>query len=452
MSEKLVSPAILSGFMELLPQEQIVFDRMKKTIENGFRRYGFWPLDTPAIEKSEVLFSKGGGETTKQIYRIDKGASSTEQALRFDLTVPMARYVALHESELPFPFRRYQIAKVYRGERSQKGRYREFYQCDIDIVGREQLAVENDAEMPSVIYHIFQELGIGAVSFHINNRRLLNGFFATLGVSDSEGVLRAIDKLAKIGEEAVSDLLREEGLTEKIVSALFDFLKPLESNEATLAMLEELSAALDEKTDSMDAVAVYREGLNELRLVYERMQAFGVPAERICIDLSITRGLDYYTGTVFETFLCGYESIGSICSGGRYDNLASNFTKTHLPGVGLSIGLTRLYYQLQQAGLVAPEKGEYLRALVLPMSEEDVAYAIETANVLRAAGVCTQIYLEGGKTKKKLTYADRLGARYVVLIGEQERAEQRVALKDLTDGTQRSISREELLERLCGGR
>lgn len=452
MSEKLVSPAILSGFMELLPQEQIVFDRMKETIENGFRRYGFWPLDTPAIEKSEVLFSKGGGETTKQIYRIDKGASSTEQALRFDLTVPMARYVALHESELPFPFRRYQIAKVYRGERSQKGRYREFYQCDIDIVGREQLAVENDAEMPSVIYHIFQELGIGAVSFHINNRRLLNGFFATLGISDSEGVLRAVDKLTKIGEEAVSGLLREEGLSEETVGALFDFLKPLESNAATLTMLDRVGAALDERATSPGTAAAYREGLNELRLVYERMQAFGVPEERICIDLSITRGLDYYTGTVFETFLCGYELIGSICSGGRYDNLASNFTKTHLPGVGLSIGLTRLYYQLQQAGLISSEKGEYIRALVLPMSGEDLAYAIETANFLRAAGVCTQIYLEGGKAKKKLAYADRVGARYAVLIGEQERAEQRVALKDLTNAAQWSVTREELLERLCGGR
>ncbi len=438
---EIIAPSVLSGFMELLPEDQVLFNRIKDTIKEKFELYGFWPLDTPAIEKSEILFAKGGGETTKQIYRIDKGESTQDQALRFDLTVPLARYVAQHANELSFPFRRYQIAKVFRGERSQKGRYREFYQCDIDIVGRDKLSLDNDAEIPAVIFEIFNTLGLSQVMIHMNNRRLLNGYLVHLGIQEGEEVLRAVDKLTKIGEDKVREILFDIGLRDKQVKDLFAFVQPRGSNQATLTHLKSLGNSIDTDSD-------YLRGLDELIQVYEKMQAFGIPEEAIMIDLAITRGLDYYTGTVFECFLKNYESIGSVCSGGRYDDLASNFTKEHLPGIGVSIGLTRLFYQLQAADLVKVEKGDFITVLVMPLGEEDKEYAIEVINQLRNKGVRSQIYLEDGKVKKKFNYADHIGARFVLLVGESERENRQVSLKDLKSGEQTSFSLTEAISLL----
>lgn len=435
----LVQPSILPGFMELLPEEQVEFNRVKRIIEKNFINYGFFPLDTPLIEKEEILLSKGGGETSKQIFRIEKaGESSTPQALRFDFTVSLARYCAQHSHEIHFPFRRYQIGKVYRGERSQRGRYREFYQCDIDIVGREKLAIENDAEVPALMYAIFSDLGLEGVRFHINNRKLLNGYFEFLEISCREDVLRTLDKLAKIGRDKVEKELEELGLTESQISQIFDLFKEGETNEEILDRLEGMEVENE----------VFQTGLSELRRVYETMQAFSVPEENIVIDLSITRGLDYYTGSVFETFLKGYESIGSICSGGRYDDLASNFTKEKLPGIGMSIGLTRLFYQLKEADLLHLEAEPYLKCLILPMGKEDLSYGIELVDVLREAGITAQIYLESGKLKKKFSYADKLGVPYVLIIGESERTEGKVSVKDMRTGEQKAISKDDLIQDL----
>lgn len=438
---EIITPSVLSGFMELLPEDQVLFNRIKDTIKEKFELYGFWPLDTPTIEKSEILFAKGGGETTKQIYRIDKGDSSQDQALRFDLTVPLARYVAQHAGELNFPFRRYQIAKVFRGERSQKGRYREFYQCDIDIVGRDKLALDNDAEIPAVIYEVFQSLGLSQLVIHMNNRRLLNGYMAHLGIQDSEEVLRTVDKLAKIGEDKVREILLDVGLSEAQTNDLFAFVAPRENNQEVLAHLERVKGHVAEGSD-------FLRGFDELTQVYELMQVFGIPQEAIKIDLAITRGLDYYTGTVYECFLKDYESIGSVCSGGRYDDLASNFTKEHLPGIGVSIGLTRLFYQLQVVNLVEPEKGDFIKVLVMPLGDEDKTYAIEVINQLRAQDIRSQIYLEDGKVKKKFNYADHIGARFVLLVGESERENRQVSLKDLKSGEQTSFSLTEAISLL----
>lgn len=436
---ELTNPSILPGFMELLPEEQVLFDQMKKTIEDQFILYGFWPLDTPAIEKMDILLAKGGGETSKQIYRIEKGDHSAEQALRFDLTVPLARYVAQYSQKLSFPFRRYQIAKVYRGERSQKGRYREFYQCDIDIVGKEQLSLINDAEIPAVIDQIFQKFALAQPIFHINHRGLLNGFFATLGIKDSTEVLRAIDKLAKIGKEEVRSLLLEAGLSSENTDKIFSFLEISGSNQKKLDQLNKMA---QENSDYPE----FLQGIEDLCAVYKNMSAFGISEERIEIDLSITRGLDYYTGMVYETFLKGYEEIGSICSGGRYDDLASNFTREKLPGVGLSIGLTRLFYQLSAAELIQPKKGDYLKALVIPMAEEDLSYAIDLVKRLRHEGLVSQLYAEKGKMKKKFSYADSIGARFAFILGENERTEKKVSLKDLSTGEQKTMPLEEAID------
>lgn len=452
---ELVNPSLLSGFMELLPKEQVVFDRMKAVVEENFESFGFWPLDTPVIEKSEVLFSKGGGETTKQIYRIDKGESSKEQALRFDLTVPLARYVALHANELAFPFRRYQIGKVYRGERTQRGRFREFYQCDIDIIGHGSLSIDNDAEIPAVIYRIFEEMGLSNVTFHINNRKLLNGYMKKIGIDNAEPVLRSVDKLAKMGEEKVRAEIEAEGVSSETIDTLFTFLQPHASNEETLEALkaslhtEENASDSDRNEGSNDSetnVSDYAIGVEELAHVYQQMQAFGIPKENILIDLSITRGLDYYTGTVFETFLNGHESIGSIASGGRYDELASNFTKEHLPGIGLSIGLTRLFDQLRAADLLPFSEESFIRALVIPMGENERAFAIDLVTTLRKAGIVSQIYLEGGKMKKKFSYADKIDAKYALLIGEEEMQSNQVAVKNLETGEQELIPVGEIVD------
>ena len=421
----IVRPSTIAGVMELLPEDQLVFDKMKNIIEETYKKYQFLPIDTPVIEKNEILFAKGGGETEKQIYEI--ASDTRDMSLRFDLTVPLARYVAEHFSDLNFPFKRYHIGKVYRGERNQKGRYREFYQCDIDIIGHNKLAIENDAIPPRVIYEIFQKLDTPDVSFRINNRKLLNGFFESLGIDDTTEVLRLIDKKDKMGlENMKEDLVKllDEKRAEKIAS----FIEAANSNQETL-----------EKFAGLVENDLYEEGLKELGTVYKYMIKLGIPDINIKLDPSITRGLDYYTGTVYETFINGYEKIGSVSSGGRYEKLADNFTKQALPGVGMSIGLTRLFYQLKEIGLVDKKEENLTEILIIPMSEEENFYAIDILNILHDKGKNADIYLEGGKLKKKFSYADKIGVKYAYIIGGEERENKTITVRNMKTGEQESI-------------
>lgn len=426
----IIKPSTIAGVMELLPDSQAVFDRMKNTIEDTFKDYGFLAIDTPVIEKNEILFAKGGGETEKQIFEI--ASESKDMSLRFDLTVPLARYVSEHLSELNFPFKRYQIGKVYRGERNQKGRYKEFYQADIDIIGNNSLSIYNDALLARVIFEAFNRINFPNITFHINNRKLLNGFFKSIEIEDSTEVLRTIDKKDKIGLDKTRDLLVDLIGEEKSNKTL-EFINASEDNEKVLEKL----------TDFADN-DLYLEGLDELKTVYEYMVKFGVADKNIKIDLAITRGLDYYTSTVYETFIDGYESIGSVCSGGRYENLASNFTKQNLPGVGMSIGLTRLFYQLQELGLVEEEKTSKVDLLILPMDKEFNFYAIDVLYKLKALGKKADIYLEEGKFKKKINYADKINTKYVVIIGEEEASKNEVSIKNMETGEQFNKSLENL--------
>ena len=419
---KIVKPSTIAGVMELLPEDQLAFDKMKNIIEETYKKFQFLPIDTPVIEKNEILFAKGGGETEKQIYEI--ASDTRDMSLRFDLTVPLARYVSEHFSDLNFPFKRYHIAKVYRGERNQKGRYREFYQCDIDIIGHNKLAIANDAIPPRVIYEIFNKLDTPDVTFRINNRKLLNGFFNSLDIEDTTDVLRLIDKKDKIGMEntrkELLDLVNEER-ADKILSFIGSDL----ANEEHLEKL----------TDFVDN-DLYKEGLDELKTVYAYMIHLGVPDTNIKIDPSITRGLDYYTGTVYETFINGYESIGSVSSGGRYEKLAENFSKQSLPGVGMSIGLTRLFYQLKEIGLIDKKESRLTEILIIPMSNEENFYAIDILNKLQEKGKSADIYLEGGKLKKKFSYADKIGVKYAYIIGGSEREEKKVSIRNMETGDQ----------------
>lgn len=426
----IIKPSTIAGVMELLPDNQAVFDRMKNTIEDTFKDYGFLAIDTPVIEKNEILFAKGGGETEKQIFEI--ASDSKDMSLRFDLTVPLARYVSEHLSDLNFPFKRYQIGKVYRGERNQKGRYKEFYQADIDIIGNNSLSIYNDALLARVIFEAFTRINFPNITFHINNRKLLNGFFHSIDIEDSTEVLRTIDKKDKIGLDKTRDLLIDLIGEEKADKTL-EFINASEDNEK---VLENLAAFAGND--------LYLEGLEELKTVYEYMVKFGVADKNIKIDLAITRGLDYYTSTVYETFIDGYESIGSVCSGGRYENLASNFTKQNLPGVGMSIGLTRLFYQLQELGLVEEEKTSKADLLILPMDKEFNFYAIDVLYKLKELGKKADIYLEAGKFKKKINYADKINAKYVVIIGEEEASKNEVSIKNLETGEQFNKSLEDL--------
>lgn len=426
----IIKPSTIAGVMELLPDSQAVFDRMKNTIEDTFKDYGFLAIDTPVIEKNEILFAKGGGETEKQIFEI--ASESKDMSLRFDLTVPLARYVSEHLSELNFPFKRYQIGKVYRGERNQKGRYKEFYQADIDIIGNNSLSIYNDALLARVIFEAFNRINFPNITFHINNRKLLNGFFNSIEIEDSTEVLRTIDKKDKIGLDKTRDLLVDLIGEEKSNKTL-EFINASEDNEKVLEKLTDFSGN-----------DLYLEGLDELKTVYEYMVKFGVADKNIKIDLAITRGLDYYTSTVYETFIDGYESIGSVCSGGRYENLASNFTKQNLPGVGMSIGLTRLFYQLQELGLVEEEKTSKADLLILPMDKEFNFYAIDVLYKLKALGKKADIYLEESKFKKKINYADKINAKYVVIIGEEEASKNEVSIKNMETGEQFNKSLENL--------
>ena len=431
-----IKPRTLSGFMELQPDKQVQMDKMRAVLAETYARYGFTPLDTPAIEAAEVLLAKGGGETEKQIYRFTKGES--DLALRFDLTVPLAKYVAANYGQLTFPFRRYQIGKVWRGERAQRGRFREFYQADIDIIGDGALDILNEAEIPAIIYDTFTRLGLHRFRIRVNNRKVLNGFFAILGLSEQAGdVLRTIDKLDKIGADKVRALLTDTcGVTAEQADEILRFIACPGTSADKLAFLDQYRG----RNETFDT------GLDELRTVVGYLPAFGVPEENFELDLTIARGLDYYTGTVYETVLLDHPEVGSICSGGRYDDLAGYYTNKSLPGVGISIGLTRLFYILQEqnmisdAVLTAPAD-----VLILPMTD-DLSAAVSLASMLRAGGLRVQLYSEKKKFKAKIGYADKLGIPFVIFLGEDEIAQNVCALKNMVTGVQEAVTQAAALE------
>ena len=427
---EIIKPRTLSGFMELLPAKQARFERMMEILRKTYASYGFAALDTPIIEDAQILLAKGGGETEKQIYRFQKGDS--DLALRFDLTVPLAKYVALHANELAFPFRRYQISKVYRGERAQRGRFREFYQADIDIIGDGKLDILNEAEIPAIIYKVFKGFGLNRFQIRVNNRKILNGFYAMLGLSEKSGdIMRTVDKLDKIGAAKVKVILMEDcGLSGDQADEILKFIAIKGTNAEVIAALEGYTG----RNETFDL------GLSELKAVTANLSAFGVPEENFAVDLTIARGLDYYTGTVYETTLLDHPEIGSVCSGGRYDNLAGYYTEKQLPGVGISIGLTRLFYVLDEQSLLNPElPSAPADALVLPMTE-NVGPAIALAEVLRSAGLRVQLYGEQKKFKQKMAYANKLAVPFAVLLGEDEIAEGVCSVKNMVTGQQVKLS------------
>ena len=421
-----IRPRTLSGFMELLPEKQQKLEKMMSVLRDTYALYGFAPLDTPAIEDAQILLAKGGGDTEKQIYRFMKGDS--DLALRFDLTVPLAKYVALHYNDLAFPFRRYQISKVYRGERAQRGRFREFYQADIDIIGDGKLDILNEAEIPAIIYKVFRGFGLTRFQIRVNNRKILTGFYAMQDLAEKSGdIMRTVDKLDKIGAEKVRDILVSDcQLTEAQAEEILKFIAITGTNAEVLAALEGYAGRNE----------IFDKGLEELKAVTANLSAFGVPEANFAVDLTIARGLDYYTGTVYETTLLDHPEIGSVCSGGRYDNLAGYYTEKELPGVGISIGLTRLFYVLDEQGLLNPNlPSAPADALVLPMTT-DTAAAVSLAEALRSEGLRVQLYGEQKKFKQKMSYADKLGVPYAVLLGEDEIAAGKCSVKDMRSGEQ----------------
>jgi histidyl-tRNA synthetase len=438
----------MPGVLELLPLDQIAFQRMLDVIRRNYERFGFLPVETPVIEYSDVLLTKTGGETERQVYFV-QSTGALEQgekpdlALRFDLTVPLARYVAEHEHDLSFPFRRYQMQRVYRGERAQRGRFREFYQCDIDVIGKDSLSIRYDAELPAVIYSVFRELNIGAFTIQLNNRKLMRGYFESLGVTDPEQqtlVLREVDKLDKRGTDYVRQTLTGEG-----------FGLSADAAQKILDFVQVRSTSLHDALDKLDALGagpeVMEQGRHELKEVLQLISAFGVPETHYALNLSIARGLDYYTGTVYETTLNDHPQIGSICSGGRYENLAGQYTKSHLPGVGISIGLTRLYWQLRDAGLIGAARST-VDVLITHMDVAQLPAYLALAGELRAAGIATEVVLEGGKLGKQFKYADRAGIRFVIVLGEDEIAKSVVTVKDLRREDQFEVARSELIKTL----
>ena len=439
MEEKrqITKPRTLSGFMELLPDKQILFNQMIDTIRSTYEKFGFLPLDTPVMELSEVLLAKAGGETEKQIYRFTKG--DTDLSLRFDLTVPLAKYVAMHQNELSFPFRRYQIGKVYRGERAQAGRFREFYQCDIDIIGDGELSLAHDAEIPSIIYEVFKKLGLGDFVICINNRKLLNGLFESLSLNNiSTDIMRIIDKIEKIGKEAVIEEFEDLKIDNSSINTILEFMEIKGSTDEICNKLENMK--IESNT--------FKEGLNELKEVVKYIRIFGIPENNFKIDLTIARGLDYYTGTVYETFLKEYRQIGSICSGGRYENLAEFYTNQKLPGVGISIGLTRLFYKLNELDILKKEEESIAKVLVLPATNNEIEKCFEIATKLRKEEIKTEVYLNDKKLKAKFKYADKIKVPYTIVIGEEEIEKEKVMLKNMRTGEQEQVTLEDAIKEI----
>lgn len=436
MAKNKIKPRILPGFMELLPEDQILFNKIYDTIRQVYESFGFLPLDTPVIELSEVLLAKAGGETEKQIYRFNKG--DNDLSLRFDLTVPLARYVAQHAGQLTFPFKRYQMSKVYRGERPQHGRFREFYQCDIDIIGNETLDLAYDAEMPAVIYNVFKKLDFGKFTIRLNNRKVLNGFFESLDLSDKiSDILRNIDKIDKIGKDNVIEELKELGIDDEKINSIISFITISGTDSQKIASLRSLN--IDNEK--------FNEGVDELEKVTDYMLAFGIADDYFEIDLTIARGLDYYTGTVYETVLDDYRGLGSVCSGGRYDNLAEYYTNQKLPGIGISIGLTRLFSQLKEAGIIKAEAQSLVDVLVVPMNV-NMSYVLKTAAAIRASGFVTDVYYAEKGMKHKMKYANKLGIPFVAVIGEDEVSKNSVALKNMNTGEQITVALDDIAQEI----
>ena len=431
----MIEPRTLPGFMELLPNEQILFEQMKQKIEKTYQKFGFLPLDTPILELSEILLAKAGGETEKQIYQFQKG--DTDIAMRFDLTVPLSKYVAKNYGNLSFPFRRYQIGKVYRGERTQKGRFREFYQCDIDIIGDGELSIINDAELPSVIYNVFKELGFDNFTIKINNRKLFNGLFESLNQKENAvEILRIIDKIEKIGKEAVIEELEKIQVPTDSINKILEFIEIEGTTDEKLQKLQDLNIENE----------AFQTGLEELKQVVKYVRLFGIPDSNFKVDLTIARGLNYYTGTVYETFLNEYRELGSVCSGGRYENLAEHYTDKKLPGVGISIGLTRLFYKLNELNLIKADKKSVAEVLIVPMVE-DMKMPIKLASNLRNNGINTEIFLNDKKLKAKMKYADKLEIPYVIVVGEDEVNTGIVKIKNMKTGEQVERNIEEITKK-----
>ena len=429
-----IEPRTLPGFMELLPNEQIKFNNMMEKIKKSYEEFGFLPIDTPIIEMADVLLAKAGGETEKQIYRFNKGEN--DLALRFDLTVPLAKYVCEYYNDLSFPFKRYQIGKVYRGERPQKGRYREFYQCDIDIIGDGELSIINDAQMCLVIYNTIKEIGFDNFTIKINNRKLLNGLFSQLDLNNkSVEILRIIDKIEKIGKENVIKCLKDLNIEDKKINQIIEFIEIKGTTDEKLEKLKNLNFE-DE---------LFNTGIEELEQVVKYIKIFDIPNSNFMVDLTIARGLDYYTGTVYETFLNDYRELGSICSGGRYDNLAEFYTDKKLPGVGVSIGLTRLFSKLSELNILNEKEQAISKVLVISMTD-NINIAFNVANKIREAGINTDIYLENKKIKAKFKYADRLKIPYVAIIGEEEEKNRTVTLKNMETGEQKELNLDDAID------
>jgi histidyl-tRNA synthetase len=429
-----VKPALLRGFdQEYLPHEQLQFNALIDIVRRNFELFGFLPIETPSAERTEVLTSKGGVE--KEIYALSRLAATEDDeaaakgALRFDLTVPLARYVAMRERDLAFPFRRYQIQRVWRGETPQanKGRFREFYQCDIDIINRDHLSYLAEAEIPSVIHSVFSEMAIGEFRIRINNRKLLKGILQGFAVPEDQAsnVLRALDKIEREHPSAVQQNLERDGLSGAAAQALYHLIATKRTTRETLDALQRF----EQRNETFD------KGLEELTRIVAAIAEFGVPDSAFCVDLGVVRGLDYYTGTIYETTLVDSPEVGSICSGGRYDDLASYFTETRLPGVGISIGLTRLFARLKEAGLLRPPPRTPAEVLVTTMDSRYQAHYLALARALRSAGVNTEVYLEAAKLKQQLAYADRKGFRVALIAGETEVARNTVQVKNLATKT-----------------
>ena len=438
MNEKInkVKPRNLAGFIELLPADQVLFNKIYDKIRRSYEKFGFTPLDTPILEYSEVLLAKAGGETEKQIYRFEKG--DTDISMRFDLTVPLAKYVAMHCGEIVFPFRRYQMGKVFRGERTQKGRFREFYQCDIDVIGDETLSIMTDAELPAIIYDTFTNLGFSDFTIRINNRKILNGFFESLNLTDKAAdILRVIDKIDKIGQDAVKEELGNLALSKQQVEAIIKFIAIKGKQDVVIKELKGLN--IDN--------AVYTDGVAELEQVVVGIRAFGVPDKNFRVDLTIARGLDYYTGTVYETILNDYPEMGSVCSGGRYENLAGYYTNKKLPGVGISIGLSRLFYKLKEAEIIKAKESTTACVMILPMLE-DMTYAFTIATALRNAGINTELNYTKKSIKSMMNYANRIGVSYVIILGEEEETKKQVTIKNMETGEQELCSLDRAIELL----
>ena len=428
-----VQPRTPQGVLELLPPQQLAFQRMLDTIRRGFERFGFLPVETPVFELTDILLTKSGGETEKQVYFVQSTGAieqghRPEMALRFDLTVPLARYVAQHEHQLNFPFRRYQIQRVYRGERAQKGRYREFYQCDIDVIGKDTLPLAYDAELPALIHGVFSELAFGPFTIFINNRKLLRGLLESLGIAKQTEVLHEIDRLGKIDQAEV--------------------VKKVEAFTPAAGKLIDILTQPFEGLRNFDGNDTFKQGLADLIQVYETTLALGVPRSALEVKLSIVRGLDYYTGTVYETFLTDHPRLGSICSGGRYDNLAEHYTKSKLPGVGISIGATRLFAQLLDMGIVGAADKATAQALVLHVEKPLALEYAKLAAELRGAGLNVEVYGGDDKLGKQFKYADRSGVPLAILLGSRERDAGVVKLKDLKTGTETEVPRGELVARV----